>query len=354
MGITAWTAGQKDTMHDDDDTIRQTGTASVPDSPVSTGCRNHRPEFDEARTAAISWSGREGGIDHWSLLEFLETDGVSERFGLGHRHIDYIRAAFRKLQQDDFAAGTWPPVVWITKTKFASKLRVSPRTISSIEQDLARAGLIYWLDTASRRRDGRRCPRTGRILWAYGVNFAPNRQPTADEFVEAANWTRSELGISPSAWGQACRALTRVGAALAVVVIAARYDAGAIRSAGGYLRAMVASARQGKLNLGAALWGTVDLAQRSPTPPSGDSLGTSQASPPPPKSTPAPLGEIMTQPVLTHICSTSPDPVGIEAVWRLLIARNRRWPRVEDVLREYGRTRSSSSGDLSRYPDTPR
>ena len=540
MGVTAWAAGQQNTMHDHYDTTCRTGSSGVPDSPVSTGCRNHRPEFDEARTAAISWSGREGGIDHWSLLELLETDGVQERFGLGHRHIDYIRAAFKKLHSSDFATGTWPPVVWITKKKFATKLRVSPRTVSSIEQDLARAGFIYWLDTASRRRDGRRCPRTGRIMWAYGINFAPmaelvdcieaitsaaeadrieadglrheiatirchaiirlqeairsgrasapdagpvhsalrslptakrtagtdldtlrslviearrleqaatalsepiqpetnqaapdlassdestsdagnesnknctpgyplatrsnsnsnqyrdnnlaapapdnrdtathriaaarpsperedcsgdhsleatpsngppawlildslsprlsrylpeNKHPTTDEFVNAANWTRSELGISPSAWGQACRALTPVAAALAIVVIAGRYDAGAIRSAGGYLRAMVASARQGKLNLGAALWGTIDLVQRPPRAPSGDDLSHSQASRPPP------------------VSNTSPAaPAQLPT-----IARDRTWPRAEDVLRGHGHTRSSR--DLSRYPDTPR
>ena len=534
MGVTAWAAGQQNTMHDHDDTICQTGFSGVPDSPVPTGCRIHRTEFDEARTAAISWSGREGGIDHWSLLSLLETDGVPEHFGLGHRHIDYIRAAFRKLQSSDFADGTWPPVVWITKKKLATKLRVSPRTVSSIEQDLARAGFIYWLDTASRRRDGRRCPRTGRIMWAYGINFAPmaelvdcieaittaaeadsieadglrheiatirchavirlqgairsgrasapdaepvhaalrslptakrmagtdldtlrslvrdarrleqaatalsepiqpeanqmvpdlassddgpseagkgsnknctlgypsatrsnsnsnqyidnnlaapapdnrdtathrdavarpsperkdcsgdhsleatpsnappawlildslsprlarylpeNRHPTTDEFVNAANWTRSELGISPSAWGQACRALTPVAAALAIVVIAGRYDAGAIRSPGGYLRAMVDSARQGKLNLGAALWGTVDLAQRPPRAPSSDDLRHRQASRPAPDSNTSPA---------------APDDL-------TTVARDRRRPRAEYVLRESGHTHSSR--DLSR------
>ncbi len=566
MGITAWAAGQQDTMQDHESNTPPTGPAGIHDSPISTGCRNHLPEFDEARAAAVSWSGREGGIDHWSLLELLETDGVPERFGLGHRHVDYIRAAFRKLQPSDFAAGSWPPVVWITKTKFAAKLRVSPRTVSSIEQDLARAGLIYWLDTASRRRDGRRCPRTGRILWAYGINFAPiaaladrieaiisaaqadrieadglrheiatirchgiitlqaairsgrapapnaepvlaairslptakrmasadldalhalvtearrldeavielcetrpahddhaapdtpradltpyaadnesnknctpgypstagfnsnsnqyidnnlaaaspsnrptatsrhtaappwperedcsdghsleatpsngppawlildslsprlachlpeYRQPTVDEFIAAANLVRSELGVSPSAWGEACRALTPVGAALAVTVIASRYDAGAVRSAGGYLRAMVGSARLGKLNLGAALWGTVDLAQR-PNQPSSGTRGPSPEQPalqPPPTQEADAAEEIATQSVMTRICTGSPDPDGLEAVWRRMIARERRWPYVMDVLREYARSHPSSAPAAPLHPETGR
>ena len=65
MGIAAWAAGQQNTMQHHDTTIPPTGSAGVPHSPISTGCRNHLPEFDEARAAAVSWSGREGGIDHW-------------------------------------------------------------------------------------------------------------------------------------------------------------------------------------------------------------------------------------------------------------------------------------------------
>ena len=181
-------------------------------------------------------------------------------------------------------------------------------------------------------------------------------QPTADEFVDAANLARSELGVSPSAWGEACRALTPVAAALAVTVIASRYDAGAVRSAGGYLRAMVDSARVGKLNLGAALWGTVDLAQRPHRPPSG-SRGPS---PEPPASQPAPAQEadaaeeIATASVMTRICTGSPDPDGLEAVWRRMIARDRRWPHVKDVLREYALGHSSSADVSARRPETGR
>ena len=114
-----------------------------------------------------------GGLDHWALLDLLEAEGVPERFGLKPRHIHYLRLSFQKLCREDFEPGDWPPVVWMNKQKLARKLRTSSRAVSDIEKDLACKGLIYWTDTASRRRDGKRSKHDGRIRWAYGVDFSP-------------------------------------------------------------------------------------------------------------------------------------------------------------------------------------
>ena len=140
-------------------------------APYSTGCRIHKPEYDRARDATEAWTGREGGLDHRRLLDDLED--VQERFHLKPRHIRYLRVSFKKLRLNDFEPGDCPPSVWITKRKLAKKVRVSLRTVSNIEKDLARAGFLYWTDTASRRRDGKRSKRDGRIEWAHGVTFAP-------------------------------------------------------------------------------------------------------------------------------------------------------------------------------------
>ena len=76
--------------------------------------------------------------------------------------------------------------------------------------------------------------------------------------VDAADYLRTELGISRSAWIDACHTLGRNDAAAAVAVIAAkRAD---IASPGGYLRGMTSRARTGRLNLMGSLWG---LAERS-------------------------------------------------------------------------------------------
>ena len=113
----------------------QDTTGPLRGGPISrdpTGCRVHKPEYDRAREASETWTGLEGGFDHWRLLELLDSDGVPERFGLRERHIKYLRKAFKKLRSDDFQEGEWAPVVWMTKAKLARKVRVTPRDKSNI------------------------------------------------------------------------------------------------------------------------------------------------------------------------------------------------------------------------------
>ena len=175
-------------------------SGDTPRGPGSTGCRLHKPEFDHARDAAEAWTGREGGLDHWALHARLEDPRVRERFRLKLPHVEYLRLSFKKLFRDDFKPGGCPPTVWIRKRKLAKKLGVCPRTVSNIEKDLARAGFLYWTDTASRHRDGRRRKQGDRrILWAYGVTFAP-LDAIASEIEDAERLAEEEEIERPRAW----------------------------------------------------------------------------------------------------------------------------------------------------------
>ena len=87
------------------------------------------------------------------------------------------------------------------------------------------------------------------------------------------------MGISPDAWREACRVLTRDGAVLSTIIIASRLDAEEIRSPGGYLRGMIDSARRGDLNLARSLWAVVDRASATGPEPH-DRGGSSPAAPP--------------------------------------------------------------------------
>ena len=444
------------------DTTARPGGAHTPRGPNPSGCRSERPEHAIARETAEAWTGLEGGLNHKALLDMLEISAVAESFSLRKLHITYMRCISRKARPDDFAPGDWPPVVWMTKSKIADDLGLKPRAVSKIEDDLARAGFIYWTDCASRRRNGWRDPDTGRIACAYGVNLAPfaaradeieatfeairkerkdcqalvyeiaairsrtlvrlkaalrsgavegssihelldqaaslptgrtmacwrlapleqlavearsiearaiavarpdqdrgtapptqensseictlgctpesgsititnqfreitnlaaadrTAEPTpdphtaaarlwperedcsrgaadearptkfppawlileslppafarhlpertsadAEDFRLAANFARSRLGVSPSAWREACEVMGPDAASFAVAVVASRADAGEVRSAGGYLRGMVAAARKGELDLGRSLWGLVDRADEA-------------------------------------------------------------------------------------------
>ena len=539
----------------------RSGSGNTPRGPGSTGCRIHKPEYDRARDAAETWTGHEDGLDHHTLLDLLEIKRVAEHFGLRKLHTDYLRLSFRKLRQEDFEPGDWPPVVWMNKDKLADKLHISPRTVSDIEKDLARAGFLYWNDTASRRRDGKRGKHDGRIYWAYGVNFSPfaamaeqiediarqvkeeeierkgliheiatirchtrillqaalrrnqdpasaihtllarvlslpaakgmqnsdvhavrslaadarlvqehalalteprqaapgelaaeepdasdsapsedekgaenctlgyapdtgsnsithqfqentlgaadpskalapeqhspaaarlwperedgsqfkpatapvpggppawlildslsprlarflpaGRLPAADEFVRAANRTRSELGISPEAWREACTALSPAWASLAVVVVASRDDVGEIHtSAGGYFRKLTEQARKETRKLAMSLWGAVERSEELHVARFTGPTDSEHSVPGPDSNSQGPANRIdrqrADQATMTAICRTATDPKGLTDAWRDLVARYRCWPYVDEVERHYADLQPPFSGE---------
>jgi replication initiation protein RepC len=81
------------------------------------------------------------------------------------------------------------------------------------------------------------------------------------DIVDAADGLRQQLGISRTAWIDACQAMGRYQAATAIAVIAAKGET--IRSPGGYLRGMTNRARNGELHLSNSLWG-LTRRERSP------------------------------------------------------------------------------------------
>jgi hypothetical protein len=77
------------------------------------------------------------------------------------------------------------------------------------------------------------------------------------DIVQAAYDLLPTLGISKSAWIEACMVLGRDGAALAVMIIDRKVQdpENAIKNPGGYLRAMTDRAKVGKLNLHRSIFG---------------------------------------------------------------------------------------------------
>ena len=94
------------------------------------------------------------------------------------------------------------------------------------------------------------------------VRFAPKLKPYLrgprpnwSDIIDAADWLRHDLGVSKSLWGEACLAMGREEAAIAVAIVSAK-PAGHFRSSpGGYFHGMVAKAKAGELNLARTIWG---------------------------------------------------------------------------------------------------
>ena len=66
------------------------------------------------------------------------------------------------------------------------------------------------------------------------------------DFLAAADLARASLGVSPSAWREACEVMGEGQAAITVAAILQR--AGEISSHGGYLRSLTDRARDGKFS----------------------------------------------------------------------------------------------------------
>jgi replication initiation protein RepC len=108
-------------------------------------------------------------------------------------------------------------------------------------------------------------PETGRVLKLAPdelVKLAPKLKsylrtsdPTWPDVVEAAAFLRSDLGVSKSLWGDACLAMGRERAAIAIAIVSAKDPAHFRTSAGGYFHGMVTKAKAGHLNLDRTLWG---------------------------------------------------------------------------------------------------
>jgi replication initiation protein RepC len=79
--------------------------------------------------------------------------------------------------------------------------------------------------------------------------------PGWPDVVDAADWLRHDLEVSKSLWGEACLAMGREQAAIALAIVSAKPAAHFTSSPGGYFHGMVAKAKVGELNLARTVWG---------------------------------------------------------------------------------------------------
>jgi replication initiation protein RepC len=109
-------------------------------------------------------------------------------------------------------------------------------------------------------------------LRGYLRNTAPNWR----EIVDAADYLRGELGVSKSLWGEACLAMGREHAAIAIAVVSAKPVTHFRSTPGGYFHGMVAKAKAGELNLARTVWG-LRHAHQEPRRPSSQGSATGRA-----------------------------------------------------------------------------
>jgi replication initiation protein RepC len=88
--------------------------------------------------------------------------------------------------------------------------------------------------------------------------------PSWSEVVDAASWLCHDLGVSKFLWGEACLAMSREAAAIALAIVSEKSAAHFTSSPGGYFHGMVAKAKTGQLNLARTVWALRRAAIRLP------------------------------------------------------------------------------------------
>jgi replication initiation protein RepC len=78
--------------------------------------------------------------------------------------------------------------------------------------------------------------------------------PTGPDIVDAADWLRHDLGVSKSLWGDACLAMGRELAAVALAIVSTKEAEHFRTSPGGYFHGMVEKAKAGELHLERTVW----------------------------------------------------------------------------------------------------
>jgi replication initiation protein RepC len=78
--------------------------------------------------------------------------------------------------------------------------------------------------------------------------------PTWPDIIDAADWLRNDLGVSKSLWGDACLAMGRELAAVALAIVSTKETEHFRTSPGGYFHGMVTKARAGELHLERTVW----------------------------------------------------------------------------------------------------
>jgi replication initiation protein RepC len=84
--------------------------------------------------------------------------------------------------------------------------------------------------------------------------YLPRPNPTWPEIVDAADWLRHDLGVSKSLWGEACLAMGRELAAVALAIVSTKGAEHFRTTPGGYFHGMLAKAKTGELHLERTVW----------------------------------------------------------------------------------------------------
>lgn len=116
------------------------------------------------------FQGLENNVDRYALLLLVKRAGKLAGFTPRMIHLlDYYMAFTRDV---DWEAGS-RPIIYQSLSRTALDMGVTERQIQKLERSLFEVGAITWNDSGNHKRYGQRHPKSGRLIYAFGVELTP-------------------------------------------------------------------------------------------------------------------------------------------------------------------------------------
>lgn len=139
-------------------------------SPNRGGGRIASPAYRQSQQQAIDFTGLEETVDRYDLLLLAKRAGKAG--GFTPRMLQLLDYYFAYTRECDWEEGS-RPIVYQSLSRTALELGVSERQIQLLEKQLFQIGAITWNDSGNHKRYGQRDPRTGKLVYAFGVDLTP-------------------------------------------------------------------------------------------------------------------------------------------------------------------------------------
>jgi len=260
-------------------TIARNGIRQLLESSVEQGISGE--EWETHRVASASASrgiaGRSGSVEmEMAVVRLERIQGDMRRYleaALDAKRATQPQVTSKSVNLNPKGSKNWPH---ITTTNYLPNLKdtviaqdkSSPLRVSSVENrpssgfasrvDTDRATNLQQRPSKIRTDSGPLLKITPVELIKLAPRLKPylnNQAPSWPEVVDAADWLRNEMGISKFVWGDACLAMGREQAAIAVAIVSAKPPTHFRGSPGGYFHGMVSKAKAGELHLARTIWG---------------------------------------------------------------------------------------------------
>ncbi len=136
----------------------------------SRGGRISSSRLRETIDQSQDFEGLEENVKPFDLLKLVKRAGKAA--GFTSRMIQLLDYYMMFSRESDWQEGS-QPIVYQSIYKTAMDLNVSDRQIQKLEKQLFEVGALTWNDSGNCKRYGQRCAKTGRIIYAYGVDLTP-------------------------------------------------------------------------------------------------------------------------------------------------------------------------------------